>query len=221
MNILDIFFAPSKYFAALKEKPKWLIPLIIIVVASIIVTIVVMLSFSPEKRMEQLRERNLTPEQMEQAQKMMSGPIPMISGIVASIIITPVIFLLLALIFNFTLPLLAVSGKYMTTFCIVVGAGLVTIVQMLVRMILVLVKSTANVHTSFALFVPMLNKSTYFYRLLAKLDFFTIWQMALLALGLKLVYEIPSKKSYYLVFGLWLLFVIITSFFGPGVKTSI
>lgn len=214
MNILDVYFSPTKYFTALKEKPKWLIPLILIIVLSIIVTIVVMTSFSYEKRMEQLKERNLTPEQLEQAERMMKGPIPLISGIVASIIITPLMMLLIALIFNFTLPLLGITGKYLTTFCIVIGSALIIIPQMLVRMILTLVKGTPLVYTGFSLFFPMVNKNTFFFRLISKLDFFTIWQMILLALGLKLVYDIPGKKSYYLVFGLWLLFVIITSVFG-------
>lgn len=214
MNILDIYYSPTKYFTALKEKPKWMIPLIALIVVSIIVTIVVMSSFSYEKRMEQLRERNLTPEQMEQAEKMMRGPIPLITGIAASIIVTPLMLLLIALIFNFTLPLLGISGQFLMTFSIVVGSALVTIPQMLVRMILTLIKGTPLVHTGFALFFPMVSKNTYFFRLMSKLDFFTIWQMILLALGLKLIYAIPGKKSYYLVFGLWLLFVIITSIFG-------
>ncbi len=214
MNILDIFFSPSKYFVVLKEKPKWLIPLIMIIILSIIVTVVVMSSFSYEKRMEQLRERNLTPEQLEQAEKMMKGVVPLISGIVASIILTPIMMLLIALIFNFTLPLLGVTGKYMTTFAIVIGSALVTLPQMLMRMILTLIKGTPLVYTGVALFFPMVNKDTFFFRLMSKLDFFTIWQMILLALGLKLVYDIPGKKSYYLVFGLWLLFIIITSIFG-------
>jgi len=214
VNVLDIFFAPSKYFSALKEKPKWLIPLIVIIIASVIASVVVISTFSPEKQLEQLRERNLTPEQFEQAQKMIGSPVVLISGIVSSIVITPIMFLLISLIFNFTLPLLGITSKYLMTFSIVVGSALVTIPQMLIRIILTLVTGSPLVQTSFALFFPMLSKNTYLYRLLSKFDFFTIWQMILLALGLKIIYAISGKKSYYLVFGLWLLFAIITSIFG-------
>jgi hypothetical protein len=214
MNIFDIYFSPTKYFTRTKEKPKWLIPIIIIVVVAILLTLVVMSTFSPEQKLAQLRERNLTPEQMERAQHFMNGPFAMISGIVSAIIVVPLALLIAALVFNFLLPLIGTNGVFLVTFSTVVGAALVRIPGMIIRMILILIKKTPFVHTSFALFFPMLSKG-YFFRLMSKLDFFTIWEVALIGLGLKTIYSIKDKRSYYLVFGVWLLYIIITSIF-PG-----
>jgi hypothetical protein len=215
MNILDIYFSPTKYFNRTKEKPKWLIPLIIIVVASILLTLVVLSTFNPEQKLAQLRERNLTPEQMERAQRFMSGPFAMISGVVSALIIVPLALLIAALVFNFLLPLIGTNGVFLVTFCTVVGAALVRIPAIIIKAILILIKKTPFVHTSFALFFPMLSKSSYFFRLMSKLDFFTIWEVILIGLGLKTIYAIKDKRSYYLVFGVWLLYIIITSIF-PG-----
>jgi len=215
MNLLDIYFSPAKFFSNLKEKPKWLIPLIIIVVVSIILTIVVLTSFGPEQRLAQLRERNIPPEQIERAEKMMQGPIPLISGIIAAVIFTPAMLLVIALIFNFILPLLGTTGIFLTTFSCIVGAALVRIPAMFVKIILILIKGTPIVHTSFALFVPMIAKNTFLFRFLSKLDFFTIWEVILIGLGLQTIYAIKGKKNYYLVFGIWLLYIIVTSLF-PG-----
>ena len=214
MNIFDIYFSPTQYFTRTKEKPKWLIPIIIVVVVAILLTLVVMSTFSPEQKLAQLRERNLTPEQMERAQHFMSGPFAMISGVVSAIIVVPLALLIAALVFNFLLPLIGTNGVFLVTFSTVVGAALVRIPGMIIRMILILIKKTPFVHTSFALFFPMLSKG-YFFRLMSKLDFFTIWEVALIGLGLKTIYSIKDKRSYYLVFGVWLLYIIITSIF-PG-----
>lgn len=214
MNIFDIYFSPTKYFTRLKEKPYWLIPLIILVIAAIIMTIVVLTTFGPEKRIAQLREQNLSPEQIERAEQMMKGPIPLISGIVASIIFTPLILLIIALILNFLIPLLGSTGNYLVTFSCIVGAALVRIPAMIVRIILIIIKGTPFVHTSLVLFFPMLSKDTFLFRFLSKVDFFTIWELILIGLGLQIIYDIKGKKSYYLIFGIWLLYIIITSLFN-------
>jgi hypothetical protein len=214
MNILDIYFSPTNYFTKLKEKPKWLIPIIIIVVVSIILTIVAMSTFSPEQRLAQLKERNLTPEQMDRAQRFMTGPFPIISGVIAAVIFIPLMLIIISLILNFIIPLMGSTGTFLMTFSCIVGAALVRIPAMIVKMILMLIKKTPFVHTSFALFVPMISKTSFIFRFLAKVDFFTIWELALIGLGLQTIYAIKDKKSYYLIFGLWLLFIIITSIFS-------
>jgi hypothetical protein len=214
MNLFDIYFSPVNYFTKLKEKPKWLVPLIILVVCAIIITIIVLARFNPQDRISQLREQNLTPEQIERAEKMMHGPFPIISGILASIIFTPLILLLIAVIFNFLLPLLGASGPFLMTFSVFVGAALVRIPGMIIKIILILIKGTPFVQTSFVLFFPMISKNTFLFRLMSKLDFFTIWEMILAAFGLQIVYSFKGKKIYYLVLGLWLVFVLITSIFG-------
>lgn len=214
MNVFDIYFSPTNYFNKLKEKPQWLIPLIIIIVVAILMTIITLITFGPEKRIAQLKEQNLPPEQIERAEQFMKGPIANIISLVTVIIIIPAMLLIIALIFNFLIPLMGSTGKYLMTFSIIVGAALVRIPAMIVRQILIFIKGTPFVHTSFALFVPMISKNTFIFRLLSKLDFFTIWEVALIALGLQTVYAIKDKKSYYLVFGLWLLYIIVTSIFS-------
>jgi len=214
MNIFDIYFSPTNYFNKLKEKPQWLIPMICIVVIAILMTVITLISFGPEKRIAQLKDQNMPAEQLEKAEQFMKSPLSNVISIATVIIYIPITLLLVSLIFHFILPLIGAAGKYMMTFSIIAGAGLIRIPQMIVKMILTLIKGTPYVHTSFALFTPMLSKNTFIFRFLSKLDFFTIWEIALIALGLQTIYMIKDKKSYYLVFGLWLLYIIVTSIFA-------
>ena len=48
------------------------------------------------------------------------------------------------------------------------------------------------------------------FKILAKFDIFTIWQIALVALGLAIVYKFTVKKSASMVIGFWGLWIIIS-----------
>ncbi len=211
MNILNIFLAPYKYFNALGSKPIWLLPLIILVAFAVITSSVIVKTYSYEKRIEALQERNLNPEQFEQAKKMIAGPIPLISAIAGSIIIIPLTILIVTLIINVALSFLNITNQFLITFSILVSAALIRIPAMLVKMVVTLIKGSPFIHTSLVLFFPFLNKNSFWFRFLSKFDLFTIWEIIVIAIGLKVVYDIPNKKSYYLIFGLWLFYAIITS----------
>ncbi|MCX7784802.1 MAG: YIP1 family protein [candidate division WOR-3 bacterium] len=215
MNFFDIYLAPKRFFIQLKTKPQWVIPLILVVISSIIVAMVALATYSPEERLAQLRERNLTPEQLERAEKVISGPMVWISAIVAAVIFTPILLLITSVIINFLIPLLGSNSNFLITFGCITSAALVRIPSMFVKVILMLIKGTPFVHTSFVLFFPMLSKESFLFRLLSRIDFFTIWEIVLIALGLQTVYELKDKRSYYLIFGIWLLYIIIISLF-PG-----
>jgi hypothetical protein len=211
MEILNIYFAPKKYFESLKQKSFWLIPLIILIVTSLILTVTTLTSISVEQRLEQLRTRNLTPEQIEQAERVLKGPIPLISGIIGTIIFIPLLLLIISLILNFIVNFLDAQGNFITTFSVAIGAALVRIPSIIIRTIIILIRKNPQVETSLVLFVPFLNKTSFVYRFLQKFDFFTIWELILIALGLKIVYDLKERKIYYWVFGIWLIYIILTS----------
>lgn len=212
MNIFDIYFSPTRYFAKIREKPHYLIPLIMIVIITIIGSLVTLAIIKPEQKIIELREQNIPEEQIQKAEKYLRGPMPYVFAIIASIIVVPIGLLIVALIFNFLLPLINVTGQFLVTFSIVVGSALVRIPAIIIRMLLTVIKGSPFVYTSLALFTPMISKNTFIFRLLSKFDFFTIWEIALIAFGLQTVYDIKEKnKCYYLVFGIWLAYIIVTS----------
>lgn len=60
----------------------------------------------------------------------------------------------------------------------------------------------------------------YLYTLLGGMDFFTIWFYLLVAIGISKIANIKAKHSYMLVFGIWLFYILIMSYFqskGPAV----
>jgi hypothetical protein len=69
MNIFNIYFAPSRVFSVLKEKPQWITPFIIILVvvaATAAVTVTLTRETIIARQEEMFEERGMTDEQIEQ-----------------------------------------------------------------------------------------------------------------------------------------------------------
>ena len=218
MNIMDVYFAPSKVFAALKEKPQWLTPLIIVLVV-VALAAALTVNFSRDeiaaRQEEALRERGLSEEEMERAMQFTSGPVILISSAVSATIFTVVLMLLFAMIINLFIPLFGGESGYKTVFSVICFSSLVLVPSAILKLILIAITKSPYMTTSLVLLAPGLAKETFAYKLLAGLDFFVIWEMILVALGINITNGITKKNAYVLVFAIW----IISLFVGVGLSS--
>ncbi len=99
-DILGIYYQPDKVFEGMKDKPRWLIPLIVSVVFTLIVTAIILPTIiMPEQAANLARNPDIPAEQLEAIQAKMSGPIPLIAGLASNLILMPAGLLLVGLIF--------------------------------------------------------------------------------------------------------------------------
>ncbi len=208
--IFDIFFNPRNYFLKLKEKPFFIIPLIIILLFTLLQSYVATRYTKVSEIIKRMEERGASKEQIERVEEFMRRPARIIIGLVTTLIFTLLFLLIISLIFNFSLPLIGREGNFMKTFAIVCGAGLVSALGSLIRSVIILLRQSPFVTTSLALFLP--QEKGFLFPFLSRFDFFAIWQIILIAFGLKIVFDLKGKKSYYLVIGIWLLWIIISTF---------
>jgi hypothetical protein len=224
--MFSIYTAPTAVFTRLREKPTWVIPLIIALVATLAITALsiqyVDWSGQREQMLERFDESDMTEEQKEQALERMESftgnPLmrygfPLLGAIVTYL----VAFFFLALVYNLSLPLLGATGNFTRVLSVTAWAGLVTVPAVIVRAILTIVSKSAEVSTSLLLVAP--NISNGFLKVvLSRVDLFTIWQLVLVAIGLKVMFDIKGSKSYWLVAAVWALitgiFALIASFTG-------
>jgi hypothetical protein len=224
--MFSIYTAPTAVFTRLREKPTWVIPLIIALVATLAITALsiqyVDWSGQREKMLEQFEERGMTEEQQEQALERMESftdnPLmrygfPLLGAIITQL----VAFFFLALVYNLSLPLLGATGNFTRVMSVTAWAGLVMVPAVVVRAILTIMSKSAEVSTSLLLVAP--NVSNGFLKVvLSRVDLFTIWQLVLVAIGLKVMFDIKGSKSYWLVAAVWALitgiFALIASFTG-------
>lgn len=222
--MLDIYLAPGRAFGRLKEKPTWLIPLIVVLICNLLFVLVSTNYVDWEKQrqtaVERMRERNMTEEQIGQAtesmEKFYSSP-AMRYGIpaVSAIVVTIVAALFLAGVYNVSLPLFGGTGDFKRTWAIVCNASLVAVPATIIRGLLVLIKRSSEVATSLLAAAPNLEQP-FLKGMLAQLDIFEFWKFMLIAIGLRVVFGVKSSKSYILVFAVWVVVMLILALLGMG-----
>jgi len=220
--MFDIYLAPERAFARLKEKPNWLIPIIIVLLFNMVIALLSAQYVDWEKQrqtaLDRMRERNMSEEQIQQAtegmDKLYTNPamrygMPAVSVLFVSIVAA----LFLAVIYNVSLPLFGGTGDFKRTWAIVCNASLIAVPATIVRGALVLLKGSAEVTTSLLAAAPNL-KHGFLAGLLAQLDIFDFWKFVLIAIGLTTVLGIKKSKSYTLVFSVWLVVMLILALLG-------
>ena len=220
--MLDIYLAPGRAFARLKENPNWLIPLIIALVFNMLIAFTAAHYVDWDKQrqtaIERMRSRNMSEEQISKAtegmQKFYSNPamrygMPLVSALFIGVIG----MLFLAVVYNVSLPLLGGASDFKRTWTIVCNASLVAVPSAIVRGLLVLLKRSAEVTTSLLLAAPGL-KHGFLSVVLARLDIFAIWQLILCAIGLKVVFGLKGAKPYLLVFAVWAALTLVFALLG-------
>lgn len=223
MSILNIYSAPSRVFNALKEKPQWITPFIIILVV-VAVTAAVTVSLTREaiiaRQEEVFEERGLSEEQIEQAKQFTTGPAIVISSVVSAAIFTAILLLVFALITNLFIPLFGGESGFKKVFSVICFSALVAVPAAILKLIMIAITKSPFVTTSLALLVPNLAKTSFVYQLLAGFDFFLLWEMILVAMGITITNNVVKKNAYILVFIIWIASIFIGiglgSIFGRG-----
>jgi hypothetical protein len=222
--MLDIYLAPGRAFARLKEKPNWLIPLVIVLVFNMLFVSVsshyVDWGKQRQAALERMHERNMPQEQIDKATEGMdrfyASPamrygMPVVSGLIVSLIA----LLFLAVIYNVSLPLFGGASDFKRTWAIVCNASLVAVPATVIRGMLILLKHSSEVTTSLLVAAPNL-KHGFLAGLLAQLDIFDFWKFMLIAIGLKVVFGLKGSKSYTIVFAVWFVVILILALLGMG-----
>ena len=81
---------------------------------------------------------------------------------------------------------------------------------------LILQTGTTKVETGLALLLPGSLDGTLIYRFFHSLDFFAMWKVFLVALGVALVYKVEEKKARIVLFGAWALAMFLVAWLWGG-----
>ena len=221
-DILGIYYQPDKVFEGMKDKPRWLIPLIVSVVFTLIVTAIILPTIiMPEQIANLARNPDIPAEQVEAMQANMSGPIPLIAGLVGNLFMVPIGLLLIGLIFWWIFSMAGHKAKFTEMFTVAVLGSLINIPGAILKVPLMFIKETAKVSTSLGLILPVEMEEGFLVRLLNHIDFFTIWSLVVMAIGFSVFSGAPRKKSYWTVFGCWAVFILILSAVGGLFKFGV
>ena len=220
MNLVSIltkiFTDPQEAFENIKIHPNWIFPIIITLIYGFVFT------YSTQTmQLEMSREMILESERIPEASKdaildEIENPtmfkqtiMPMITTISMTFIIPLIIAAILLLFGNFVF---GGAATFSVVFSAVAWAGMIGLLEGLIKLPLMLNKETLEIYTSLALVMDLSESKTFLFQLLNIVDIFAIWKVFVYSTAFMVIYKFSTAKSYITIIGLYL----IVAFIGIG-----
>jgi Yip1 domain len=124
---------------------------------------------------------------------------PLVSAVVAGIML---------LIFN---VVLGGEATFKQAFAVVAHAEVLNALQQLFILPLNYVRETIGSATTLAVFLPMLNETSFFTRFLGWIDLFRIWWLVSLAIGAAVLYKRKSGPIAWTLIGVYVVFALVVA----------
>jgi hypothetical protein len=235
--ITGIITEPSYTFENIvqnKTRHYWVVPIIIFIVANLIAMVLfyadqelysTVMSKQRKNLEEQfnksIKEGKMTAEEknikMEQAEKFMNpkSPFAIAIAIGASVIGPFIIMVLVSVIYLLCFKIIK-AGFEFTNILNVVGLTFIisSIAKILETVLSIITGNLTNF--SLAFFFTEAKFGTTLNTLISKIDLFSIWALILTSIGLTIIGKVKSKAMYFFVFGLWIIWSVIATFFLPS-----
>lgn len=161
--------------------------------------------------------QKLPPEMLSQTLMMVT-----VASVVGALLVLPLLFLveagILKLYSHFTLG----SASFKEVFAAATWAGIPTLLGGIIHTGLIMTAPASEmmrIQTSLALFLSSAQPESFLYQFMAKFDFFTLWGLALLALGGGCVMKQSPKKLGVYLLALWLLYALGSSYLTASFNT--
>jgi hypothetical protein len=231
--ISGVFTEPGNTFETIMKFPKknfWLLPVLILVITSVVSSF---LFFSDaelvgkmmdkqktklrERMMENVKQGKMSQEQandaIEKAEKFMdpNGLFFKITGFAGAVVAPFIMLFVLAVIYMLMLKMFKVNFEF-TNILNVVGLALtISAVGGVLGIVLSIIMGDLT-SVGLALFLKADVVGETLHGLIMKLDVFSVWFYILVAIGLVKVAKIKPAISYSVVFGLWIAWLLLTTF---------
>jgi hypothetical protein len=202
-----IFTSPRALFEHLAERPTWLVPLLVFAAVIVLGFVILM---DPVIVPEQLARMEESGRASDQAVAMMQGPgkwITLVFGLLFSIGSTFAYAAVMLLVGAF-----ALGGRfnYRQALSLVAHASLVLVPGALLRIPLAFATKSIQVSFGPGAFVPVSQAEGFGGKFLSYFlfgfDAFTLWQTALIGLGVAVIARVPVARA---MVGVWVAFLLI------------
>jgi hypothetical protein len=223
-RITVLFMEPSKLFPCLIGKVDWLMPFIIVVILGGLINYatrpIIARDMRPitEKSMEKYKDQLGEVKYNEMMTKINEGfdeaernPFKwyyIFTWSLFPFIVMAAIALLGLITGNF---FFGGKSSFWIVMNVVAYAALIGLLGDIIRSIMIMAKDTMYVYTGLGL-LKAINDESFVYYLLRQIDLFSIWRIAVTAIGLGCIYKMKPKRFYFVLVSIWLVFVIFVAF---------
>lgn len=209
-KLLNLYFSPLETFNQINEKPDWIIPFVITLMVVLVFTVITIPRVSlPEGKKRIMEMDNLTQEQKEMALESLEGIRMYLVTSISIIVFSFIIIFAKSGIFYLLFSLLGNRTVFKKVLSVVSYSFLVGIPEIILKTSLMLIKGSSKVYTSLVIFAPGIGFESPFFKVLNRIDIFTIWNLILISLGFSVIYNIGRKRAYAVVFASWAFWLVI------------
>ncbi|MDQ3021933.1 MAG: YIP1 family protein [Bacteroidota bacterium] len=224
-----VFSSPGETFETIANSPKknyWIIPVLISVVVGLISTFLFfqdaeLVNKTMDKQKEKMRERfeqnvkegKMTKEDVDKAMESMDpkGNFAKIIGFSFAAAGPFIILFILSLIYFIILKVMKAEIDYSQILNVVGLSMLIATVGGLLGIVISILKGDMS-SVGLGLLLSEATVGEKVYTLLNKLDVFSIWFYIVVAIGLSKVARIDMIRSASIVFGIFIVYAVVTSF---------
>jgi len=195
-RIIGVFFEPGKTFRDIAQRPTWILPIILVIVAVIGVTTTIGQRIGWENVIRHQMENSSRAQQMSQEQKDQAVALQMkfapVFGYVGALVGVPIYDLIVAAV------LLGIAGglmgggmRFKQVFATVCWSGMPGLISAILTIIVLFLKNPDDVNIqnpiafNLGAFMDPNTPAKFVYSLASSMDLFVFWTMFLMATGLK------------------------------------
>jgi hypothetical protein len=194
-RLAGVFFEPKKAFTDIAAHPRWIVPLLLLIVASFTVAMIFaqkgVFRIAVEQQMARSpQSQQLSPEQREQ-QTQIGMKFATIIGYCTPVVVV-VMYLVIALVlWGVTSGILSAPVRFGQVFAIVSYAELPSLLKAILTVVVVQIKNVADFNVQNPLmfnpgaFMDPQATPKFLYAMASWFDLFTFWIILLMATGLK------------------------------------
>jgi hypothetical protein len=196
-----VFTNPTRLFQSLRQRPEWILPVIVIIIISMISTFLIS-DLVMDSRIELLEMNDQLTDQQREMQiegtKKFFGSTTgkIVTATVFPIIGTFLVVLVVGVAFLFTgNVVLGGSSTFKHMLAVASWGYLVSIVESVIKIPLMLAKGSIHVYTSLAVLFDTSEFNTVLFKIADAFDVFVIWRVIVWAIGFGIMYKFSKNKS--------------------------
>lgn len=216
-RVIGALVSPEKTFRSIAERPTWVVPLLLLVLITSLVGYQVgqRVDFEQQIRQQMAEREGVSEEQIQRSVDFMEkfGRILFL----APAVLSPVIYLLIALVFLVALRLSGSDIRFSQSFSVTLHAMVPWVIHGLLSYPLILRQETLDpealerggvLMSNLAALAPE-GSGKVLLALLASLDLFSIWTLVLLIIGYRAVARVSTTTATAVTLTLWLLLLAV------------
>jgi hypothetical protein len=196
-RIIGVVLSPRETFEAVAAQPRWLGVMAVVVAVIAGATVGFMLTetgrqaaLDAQVRQMEAFGMTISDEMYAQMERRVGSPLSAAFTALSIIVFVPVVNAIIgAILFVIFNAVLGGSATFKQLYAVLAHVGVIGALQQLFAVPVNLARGSMSNPANLAVFVPMLDESSFVTRFLGMIDLFYVWQTIVLGIGLAVLYR--------------------------------